>query len=479
MKVPFFRSRNKTSAASDETTSTRSNSSKAPKDQIVSDTEIAVRPSATASLARAPYSSPSVSNMAGNGGQLGELQAFLGQIDGFQGEAQRLFPENRALDQILGELRDECQRRVDYITRVSAPPAWMSPPQQQHRTATNGRRSTVAAMAPARQGRAHSSYYAPSLSTDTGSESEHNARHDFLAQPLRTTAARRAVVSSSSSSSNSPSSPEHGTTRPQSSTVGQRDARIGDRRRKTAPQSMFVLPGMPADSIGPINGSSSHAMSRQQQQQQRSSMAISASEAPRLPRVRTSSVDASLRPQSFVDSGAAAASSNDITALAAQLNAKGSLATVRTNAAKPRQQHMPAVKAASTSYVLTVKLGGSKIEAAFSSGLQTSLISMQLAAALGLNVSKAPSNTRVWSSGGKSWPVAGEVTALPFACGNMTFTHNFKVVQGSAAANDMARDMVLGNDFCVGNKGRIKDNRLHLEKLCMPISVPVRQIPAQ
>ncbi|KAJ1753555.1 hypothetical protein H4R22_000004 [Coemansia sp. RSA 1290] len=456
MKVPFFRSRNKTSAASDETTSTRSNSSKAPKDQIVSDTEIAVRPSATASLARAPYSSPSVSNMAGNGGQLGELQAFLGQIDGFQGEAQRLFPENRALDQILGELRDECQRRVDYITRVSAPPAWMSPPQQQHRTATNGRRSTVAAMAPARQGRAHSSYYAPSLSTDTGSESEHNARHDFLAQPLRTTAARRAVVSSSSSSSNSPSSPEHGTTRPQSSTVGQRDARIGDRRRKTAPQSMFVLPGM-----------------------QRSSMAISASEAPRLPRVRTSSVDASLRPQSFVDSGAAAASSNDITALAAQLNAKGSLATVRTNAAKPRQQHMPAVKAASTSYVLTVKLGGSKIEAAFSSGLQTSLISMQLAAALGLNVSKAPSNTRVWSSGGKSWPVAGEVTALPFACGNMTFTHNFKVVQGSAAANDMARDMVLGNDFCVGNKGRIKDNRLHLEKLCMPISVPVRQIPAQ
>ncbi|KAJ2851992.1 hypothetical protein IWW36_000571 [Coemansia brasiliensis] len=476
MKVPFFRSRNKTSAASDETASTRSNSSKAPKDQVVSDTEVAVRPSATATLARAPYSSPSVTNMGGNGGQLSELQAFLGQIDEFQGEAQRLFPENRALDQILGELRDECQRRVDYITRVSTPPAWMSPPQQQQqRAATNGRRSTLAAIAPARQGRAHSNYYAPSLSTDTGSESEHNARHDYLAHPPRTTAARRAVVSSSSSSSNSPSSPERGTTQPQSSTVGQRDARIGDRRRKTAPQSMFVLPGMPADSIGPISGSS-HATSRQQQ---RSSMAISASEAPRLPRVRTSSVDASLRPQSFIDSSSAAASSNDITALAAQLNAKGSLATVRTNAAKPRQQHMPAVKAASTSYVLTIKLGGSKIEAAFSSGLQTSLISMQLAAAMGLNVSKVPSNSRVWSSGGKSWPVAGEVTALPFACGNMTFTHNFKVVQGSAAGNDMTRDMVLGNDFCVGNKGRIKDNRLHLEKLCMPISVPVRQIPAQ
>ncbi|KAJ2815296.1 hypothetical protein IWW50_006869, partial [Coemansia erecta] len=166
--------------------------------------------------------------------------------------------------------------------------------------------------------------------------------------------------------------------------------------------------------------------------------------------------------------------------LATQLSGKGSLSTVRTpnaGAQKPRHQHMPAVKAAND-YVMTIKLAGTKIEAAVSSGLQTSLLSMQMAAAMGLHVAKVPSSTRVWSSSGKSWLVVGEVVAMPFACGNMTFTHSFKVVQGSAAANDMTRDIVLGNDFCVGNKGRIKDNRLHLEKLALPISVPVRQISA-
>ncbi|KAJ2823697.1 hypothetical protein IWW50_003665, partial [Coemansia erecta] len=137
MKVPFFRSKDKTSDSS----SIRGGSSKAAK--VVSDSDLTVRP-ASAALARAPYSSPSVSNISG--GQLGEMQGFLSRINGFQGEAQRLFPENTALDHMLNELRDECQRRVDYMTRVSAPPAWMATPPAQTRAlppaqpaATHGR----------------------------------------------------------------------------------------------------------------------------------------------------------------------------------------------------------------------------------------------------------------------------------------------------------------------------------------------------
>ncbi|KAJ2383980.1 hypothetical protein GGI05_005146, partial [Coemansia sp. RSA 2603] len=118
------------------------------------------------------------------------------------------------------------------------------------------------------------------------------------------------------------------------------------------------------------------------------------------------------------------------------------------------------------------------VEVSVSASLQSSLISLQLAKMLGMNITTVPPNSRVWSSNGKSWAIIGEVPMLPFVCGNMTFTHSFKVFQGSAATGEMVRDIMLGNDFCVGNKGRIKDNQLHLEQLCMPITVPVRQIPA-
>ncbi|KAJ1854806.1 hypothetical protein GGH12_002604 [Coemansia sp. RSA 1822] len=449
MKVPFFRTKGKADSSSGNS---KTDSGRTRQSKVVSDTEESIRQS-MATLTRAPYSSPSVSNI---GGQLHEMQGFLGRINGFQDEAQKLFPENTSLSQMLNELRDECQRRVDYMTRVSAP-AWtatasttVSAPTQ----STNGRRSTVAAMF--RRG-GHST-------TDTSSESEHNDTSDYFAQ-ARATTARRAVASSSSSNSASPpESPARAAQRPQASTVAQRDARVADRRRKVAPQSMFVIPGM--------TGDGSHANS------QRSSLAISASEAPRLPRIRTASMDATLRPQSMAE-GVASMSSGDVTKLAAQTGSKGSLSTARTPpaAAKSRSQYMPAVKAAND-YVMAIKLGGSKLEAAVSSGLQTSLVSTQLAAAMGLHVTKLPSSIRVWNSSGKSWLVVGEVVAMPFACGNMAFTHNFKVVQGSSPANDMTRDIVLGNDFCIGNKGRIKDNRLHLENLAMPISVPVRQVSA-
>ncbi|KAJ2145558.1 hypothetical protein GGH19_002395 [Coemansia sp. RSA 1807] len=451
MKVPFFRTKGKADSSS---ANSKADSGRTHKTKVVSDTEETIRPS-MATLTRAPYSSPSVSNI---GGQLHEMQGFLGRINGFQDEAQKLFPENTSLNQMLNELRDECQRRVDYMTRVSAP-AWTATAlttASAPTPATNGRRSTVAAMF--RRG-------AHSTATDTSSGSEHNDTSDYFAQP-RANTARRAVVSSSSSNSASPpASPARPAQRPQAATVTQRDARVADRRRKVAPQSMFVIPGM--------TGDGSHANS------QRGSLAISASEAPRLPRIRTASMDAALRPQSMAE-GMASMSSGDVSKLAAaQTGSKGSLSTARTPpaAAKSRSQYMPAVKA-SNDYVMTIKLGGSKLEAAVSSGLQTSLVSTQLAAAMGLHVTKLPASIRVWNSSGKSWLVVGEVVAMPFACGNMAFTHNFKVVQGSSPANDMTRDIVLGNDFCIGNKGRIKDNRLHLENLAMPISVPVRQVSA-
>ncbi|KAJ2368981.1 hypothetical protein H4S01_001273 [Coemansia sp. RSA 2610] len=376
-------------------------------------------------------------------GQLGELQAFLGQIDGFQGEAQRLFPENAALDQLLGELRDECQRRVAYMARVSARPAWMAP--QSTSSTTLGARRGVLRGSP--------------QSTSTVSTESDTDEAAWQQQP-RMGDARRAGGGSQSASP--PPSPARAAPRP--STVALRD-----RRRTAAPQSMFVLPGMPVD------GSHAATVRARPKQPHRGSLAVAASDAPRLPRIRTSSVDAFMRPQSLADAGASM-STGDMGRLAAK---SSTLGPARTPKPRPQQpQHMAAVKAAGSEYVVTVRLGGDKTEAAVSAGLQTSLVSMQLAMLKGLPVAKVPANSRVWSSGGKSWPVVGEVVAMPFACGNMTFTHSFKVVQGSAAANDLARDIVLGNDFFVGNKGRIKDNKLHLERGFTAISVHVREVSA-
>ncbi|KAJ2789777.1 hypothetical protein H4R21_006663 [Coemansia helicoidea] len=202
----------------------------------------------------------------------------------------------------------------------------------------------------------------------------------------------------------------------------------------------------------------------------------SMADAPRLPSLRTSSIDMLARsPQLPIAGGGGGSSTPDMSRLAAITTPRSNAAVV---AGGGRPQHMPATPSRGTEYLVAVRVAGSRIEAALSQSLQTSVISMQLATALNMPVARMPPNSRVWSSGGKSWQVVGEVAAMPFACGNMTFTHNFKVVPGAAAAHDLTRDMVLGNDFCVGNKGRIKDNRLHLEKLAMPVSVAVRPVPA-
>ncbi|KAJ2808999.1 hypothetical protein H4R20_000467 [Coemansia guatemalensis] len=520
MRVPFFRTKAKDGqSTSSGGASIRSRRKKSSSDgTTVSEAELS--PTTTATFgATTPVSTPA--NIIGGGAagpqqQLGEMQMFLARIDDFQGEALRLFPENTALGQMLGELRDECQRRVDYISRVSAPPSWMIPPKHHASSSSSttinnvvsaqnaalantgpkrGLLPTVSGPTRTRSKSASPANYSNASSASTTSASSSGsssngseANFDYFSRHQRSGTARRGTPASDA---NSPPSPLMA--RPLSSTVAHRGGSASDRRRKTAPQSMFIS-GPTGDS-----GGSSHAATTRAA---RASMALGAVDAPRLPRMRTSSVDAFARPHSFFDSPIAATmSSGDINKLASgaqqPLGPKGSHAAIRATSStaaaasnnssganggssKPRPQHMPAVAGGRITgdYLLTIRLSGNKLEAAVSASLQTSLVSMHLASVMGLPINSVPPNSRVWSAGGKSWPVIGEVVAMPFACGNMTFTHSFKVVQGNAAANDMTRDIVLGNDFFIGNKGRIKDNRLHLEKLCMPISVPVRQVSA-
>ncbi|PIA12661.1 hypothetical protein COEREDRAFT_83982, partial [Coemansia reversa NRRL 1564] len=520
MRVPFFRTKAKDGQSTSSGASIRSSRKKSSGDGTTF-SEAELSPTTTATFtATTPVSSAVNINSNGIAGpqqQLGEMQTFLVKIDDFRNEAQRLFPENTALGQMLGELRDECERRVDYITRVSAPPSWMVPPKhhassstslnnavlsQNAVSATNVKRGLLPPVSGPTRVRSKSAspanyFNTSSASTTSVSSSSSNSGSevnvDYFSRHQRLGAARRGTPTSET---NSPPSPL--LSRPLSSTVAHRGGNVADRRRKTAPQSMFI-PTTTGESGAGNSGTNagSHAATTRAP---RSSMALSAVDAPRLPRMRTSSVDAFARPNSFFDSPIASTmSSADIIKLpsAAQqsLGSKGSHAGIRTssvgpannnssgtngNNSKPRPQHMPAVSGSRITgdYLLTIRLSGNKLEAAVSASLQTSLVSMHFASVMGLPVKSVPPNSRVWSAGGKSWPVIGEVVAMPFACGNMTFTHSFKVVQGNAAANDMTRDIILGNDFCIGNKGRIKDNRLHLEKLCMPISVPVRQVSA-
>ncbi|KAJ2612276.1 hypothetical protein H4S08_002774 [Coemansia sp. RSA 1365] len=523
MRVPFFRTKAKDGQSNSSGASIRSNRKKSSGDGTTF-SEAELSPTTTATFtATTPVSSAANINSGGMAGpqqQLGEMQTFLVKIDDFRNEAQRLFPENTALGQMLGELRDECERRVDYISRVSAPPSWMVPPKhhassstslnnavllQNAVPATNVKRGllpTVSGPTRVRSKSASPANYfnkssasttSVSSSSSSSSNSGSEANVDYFSRHQRLGTARRGTPTSDT---NSPPSPL--LSRPLSSTVAHRGGNVADRRRKTAPQSMFITTTT-GDSGAGNSGTNagSHAATTRAL---RSSMALSAVDAPRLPRMRTSSVDAFARPNSFFDSPiATTTSSGEVNKLPSgvqqSLGSKGSHAAIRTssvgpgnnsssgtngNNSKTRPQHMPAVSGSRITgdYLLTIRLSGNKLEAAVSASLQTSLVSMHLASVMGLPVKSVPSNSRVWSAGGKSWPVVGEVVAMPFACGNMTFTHSFKVVQGNAAANDMTRDIVLGNDFCIGNKGRIKDNRLHLEKLCMPISVPVRQVSA-
>ncbi|KAI8318018.1 hypothetical protein GQ54DRAFT_121853 [Martensiomyces pterosporus] len=150
MKVPFFRSKTAKAAGSSETKGQR-RSGLGMLEGITSESELSsysntpahtpLSPRTTnASVAALPKLRTAPANSAHKGGstaagaiagQLAEMEGFLDTITGFQNEARRLFPENMALDQILTDLQDECQRRVMYMTRVSAPPAWMASHQRQ------------------------------------------------------------------------------------------------------------------------------------------------------------------------------------------------------------------------------------------------------------------------------------------------------------------------------------------------------------
>ncbi|KAJ1666693.1 hypothetical protein EV178_002124 [Coemansia sp. RSA 1646] len=330
---------------------------------------------------RSLSASASMATLSASKGQLSDLETFLSSIDSFRSESRRLFPEHMALDRILGDLRDECQHRVEYMSRVSA----------------------MSALSPAPSPPQSSASKTTTASTTVASNSNSNNIAATTARRRKTAGPETMPLPLPSPSPSPPQLPAVATT---------------TNRRRNPPQSMFIASLTGDDGLGG-------------------------------------------RPLSL-----------------AELNPKASFNVGRTS---NRTQHMPAAtptNKTTSEYVLAVKIAGHKVEAAVSPSLQTSLISMQLALMMGMPVTSVSPNSRVWSTGGKSWSVVGEVTGLPFVCGNMTFSHSFKVVQGGAGSNDMSRDIVLGNDFCVGNKGRIKDNRLHLEQLCMPVSVPVRPITA-
>ncbi|KAJ1801756.1 hypothetical protein LPJ59_000047 [Coemansia sp. RSA 2399] len=344
---------------------------------------------------RSLSASASMATLNASKGQQSDLETFLGSIDSFRSESRRLFPEHVALDRILGELRDECQHRVDYMSRVSAMSALSSssPPAPSPAQSNISKTTTVV-----------------SSSNDTATTTTSSSAAAAASRRRKTTGGGpESMMPLPSPSPSPPQLPAIATT-------------ATANRRRNPPKSMFIA------SLGGDDGPGG-------------------------------------RPLSL-----------------AELNPKASV--INAGRTANRTQHMPAAASSAASkstseYVMVVKIAGHKVEAAVSPALQTSLISMQLALMMGMPVTSVSPNSRVWSTGGKSWSVVGEVTGLPFVCGgNVTFSHTFKVVQGGAGSNDMSRDIVLGNDFCVGNKGRIKDNRLHLEQLCMPVSVPVRPITA-
>ncbi|KAJ1648683.1 hypothetical protein LPJ64_000002 [Coemansia asiatica] len=596
MKVPFFRLK----SASDSKNKSKNKKTANDKGQVLegiaseSDLSSIATGSAaittTASEAAAVIQQQPVEGHSGQSAvqaiadQMAEMERFLTMIDGFQSDARRLFPENMALGQILDELRDECRRRVDYMSRVSAPPAWQPQHQPQYQRPSSSSSTTIAAMGgfntvggtPGSQSSARRAVFGSTVgqtnnsngninsavankrstrytsaesspvstttvtsnsssSSSSGNSSRSNinnaegggsayfSRHQTSASAAASTGARKPMVHlnhlSSDSNSSTPSSPSSPLPsalplpRAQSPiSSGRRgSARIADQRRKTSPQSMFVSSSTTdiASTIGirgtaatTTGGNGNNSLGRlaavntgSLAKFPRTSMVVSATDSPRFNRQRTSSADVFTRPHSLVDAMASASVDNSAhnnhhhnhhhqqQQQQQQLNAKGSSNAIRTNKQRSQTQTQTQTQAhpaktVTSDYALTIKLAGHKVEASVSSALQSSLISLQAAKMLGMAVTPAAANARVWSSAGKSWAVVGEVLGLPFVCGNMTFTHNFKAVQGSSVTGEMTRDIMLGNDFCVGYKGRIKDSQLHLEQLCMPITVPVRQIPA-
>ncbi|KAJ2559122.1 hypothetical protein GGH95_004962, partial [Coemansia sp. RSA 1836] len=365
MRVPFFRSRAKTDSEDMTGGHLRHSTLRAKKgglaagvlDGIASEPELSAFAPATplssaGSVARA---APGKAGAAGGAAQaiadqVGEMEAFLATISGFQGEARRLFPENMALDQILGELRDECRRRVDYMTRVSAPPAWMAHQRQASSSSTiiagsNARRappvsapSSAAAQARARSTSGYggldlspiSTATATSSSSSSGSFAENKSGEGgapgYFSRRQPATSARKALGAGSP-----PQSPPQSPSLLPAQTVGRRDARVGDQRRRAAPQSMIV-----AGSAGEIAATRASAAANRSATSHgatmpklpRASVALPALDSPRFTKVRTSSTDNFGRPLSFADPGDANSP--------AQLATKGSFGAMRP--AKPKQQ---------------------------------------------------------------------------------------------------------------------------------------------
>ncbi|KAJ1957860.1 hypothetical protein EC988_000612 [Linderina pennispora] len=384
-----------------------------------------------------------------------------------------------ALDQILTDLQDECQRRVEYISRVSAPPAWMS-----HQRSSSSSSTVLAQGAGAMS--------TPNMAAgrlQPGSGGSVRGRGAISAPGVEMSPASSSTVTSTNSHrsrGDSAGGSSDGSGRGAQSSFfsrhghnkhagegkpAKRDSRVAESRRQATTMSMFVSKtssaGIDGGSVKPsssrLNGAGSNTKSV------RNSAMNTLAEPPQRPRSRTSSADL-FRPLSV------AVADNGSPALAA----KSSLNVVRTAAGglgsvETKQQGHAAPKSG-IEYAVTLKLAGRKIDAAVSSSLQASLISLNLATQMGMIIQRIPHHARVWDRRGTSWPVVGKVAGLPFVCGNMSFTHDFQVVQPGV---EMPRDLVLANDFCVGNKGHIKDNRLHLEQLCTTVTVPVRQISAR
>ncbi|KAJ1992126.1 hypothetical protein GGI25_003048 [Coemansia spiralis] len=392
MKVPFFRSKATAKKAADDSDAEKL------KRSLVS----------SASMSTIPR----INNMA-------EMDRFLLTIDTFQTEARKLFPENAALDQILDELRTECRRRLDYMTRVSTP-SWVA-----QRPSSS---STINVASSQLRVRAKTVNESPlsttTMASNTSDESSSSSDISISANKLRSQVGSNGAATAQTVRGG------------QSTQAGRRDARLAENRRRNMPQSMFVS-NVSADLPKPNNANRS-SVHQSMAKLPRTSMLLDT------PPSRNSTIDFLSLPANKADNNTG-------------LQPKPSFV-------KPKE------------YVIVIAIAGHKIEAAVSFSLQTSLISMQLAQLMGMPiVSVAP--TRVWDNLAKknSWVVVGEVTGLPFVCGKMTFTHSFKVVQNNSGE---MRDVVLGNDFCIGNKGRIKDNLLYLEQLCMPVSVPIKQISA-
>ncbi|KAJ1951504.1 hypothetical protein FBU59_000115 [Linderina macrospora] len=492
MKVPFFRSKNTRSSNQRGTTAL---------DNIASESGESSPYSSGPSTSSANLSMPTLPRYANtaaapntisnsNGSivaQLAEMEEFLGKITDFQGEARRLFPENVALDQILSELQDECQRRVEYISRVSAPPAWMSHQRTSSTSSTIfghgggvGAMSTpnmaAARLQPAGAGsvRGRGAISAPGVEMSPASSSTVTSTNSHRS---RGDSAGGSSDGSGKGAGNFFSRHGHskhtGEGKP-----SKRDPRVSENRRQATTMSMFVSKTSPAGidggsgmkpSSSRLNGAGSNGKSV------RGSAGNPLADSPQRPRSGTSSADL-FRPLSLagvVDSGGPALATKSSLNVVRTANGGGALGS---SALESKQQAHAVPTKAGNEYAVTLKLAGRKIDAAVSSSLQASLVSLAFATQMGVMIQRMPHHTRVWDRRGTSWPVVGKVIGLPFVCGNMSFTHDFQVVQPGV---EMPRDLVLGNDFCVGNKGHIKDNRLHLEQLCTTVTVPVRQISAR